>query len=248
MRKTETRKLTNALSDKATIQSLPHFTLLPRYFEVVYYLSGSGVSLLHFSIICNRLITFGEMRLMTKTNNIIMLIDDDEMCLDMGMEILKNKYTVYPVPSGDQALQILKKVIPDLILLDIEMPVMDGYEVIKKLKESNETKDIPVFFLTSHTDPGNELDGLAMGAIDYVTKPFSPLLLVQRIENHLLINSQKKELIQYNKSLQEMIEAKNKDIEKLQNTINNTVSVINELKARMLVAHVEQIMKHLQPV
>jgi putative two-component system response regulator len=185
---------------------------------------------------------------MTGTNNIIMLIDDDEMCLDMGMEILKNNYTVYPVPSGEQALQILKKVIPDLILLDIEMPVMNGYEVIKKLKRGDETKDIPVIFLTSHTDPGNELDGLSMGAIDYVTKPFSPLLLVQRIENHLSITSQKKELIQYNKSLQEAVEEKTKEIKKLQDAIHNTVSEINGLKGELSNSHIERLLKHLQTV
>ena len=185
---------------------------------------------------------------MTRTNNIIMLIDDDQMCLDMGMEILKNKYTVYPVPSGEQALQILKKVIPDLILLDIEMPIMDGYEVIKKLKEGDETKEIPVVFLTSHTDPGNELDGLSMGAIDYVTKPFSPLLLVQRIENHLLIISQKKELIQYNKTLQEAVEEKTKEINRLQDAIRNTVSEINKLKNEIPSGHIESILKHLQTV
>jgi putative two-component system response regulator len=185
---------------------------------------------------------------MTKTSDIIMLIDDDQMCLDMGMEILKNKYTVYPVPSGEQALQILKKVIPDLILLDIEMPVMDGYEVIKKLKQENETKDIPVIFLTSHTDPGNELDALSMGAIDYITKPFSPLLLVQRIENHLSITSQKKELLQYNKNLHEMLEEKNKEINKLQSAINGAVSAINELKAEIPGSYIERILKHLKTV
>jgi len=185
---------------------------------------------------------------MTKTNNIIMLIDDDEMCLDMGMEILKNKYTVYPVPSGEQALQILKKVIPDLILLDIEMPVMNGYEVIKKLKREKETKDIPVIFLTSHTDPGNELDGLTMGAIDYITKPFSPLLLVQRIENHLLVISQIKELIRSSKTLQEKVEEKTKEIKKLQNAIQNTVSEINNLKDEIPSGHVERLLKHLQTV
>jgi len=185
---------------------------------------------------------------MTKTNNIIMLIDDDEMCLDMGMEILKNKYTLYPVPSGEQALQILKKVVPDLILLDIEMPVMNGYEVIKKLKQEKETKDIPVIFLTSHTDPGNELDGLTMGAIDYITKPFSPLLLVQRIENHLLIISQIKELIRSNKAFQVKVEEKTKEIKKLQNAIQNTVSEINNLRDEMSSDHVERLLKHLQTV
>ena len=183
---------------------------------------------------------------MTRANNIIMLIDDDEMCLDMGMEILKNKYTVYPVPSGEQALQILKKITPDLILLDIEMPVMNGYEVIKKLKREKETKDIPVIFLTSHTDPGNELDGLTMGAIDYITKPFSPLLLVQRIENHLQVISQIKELIQSNKDLQKKAEEKNKEIKKLQNAIQNTVSEINNLKDKIPSDNVERLLKYLQ--
>jgi len=185
---------------------------------------------------------------MAGKNNIIMLIDDDQMCLDMGMEILRNKYTVYPVPSGEQALQILTKVIPDLILLDIEMPVMDGYDVIKKLKQEKETKDIPVIFLTSHSDPGNELDGLTMGAIDYVTKPFSPLLLVQRIENHLLINSQKKELLEYNRTLQEMVEAKNKEIKKLQDAVQNTVSEVNSLKDKLPGDLVARLLKHLQAV
>jgi len=185
---------------------------------------------------------------MTGANNIIMLIDDDEMCLDMGTEILKNKYTVYPVPSGEQALQILKKVIPDLILLDIEMPVMDGYEVIKKLKETDDTKDIPVIFLTSHTDPGNELDGLSMGAIDYVTKPFSPLLLVQRIDNHLRIISQKKDLIEFNKTLQEVIVDKDNEIKKLKEAIGNTVSEINGLKSELSGSQVERLLKHLKSV
>ena len=183
---------------------------------------------------------------MTRTNNIIMLIDDDQMCLDMGSEILRNKYTVYPIPSGERALDILKKVTPDLILLDIEMPVMDGYEVIKKLKREKETKDIPVVFLTSHNDPGNELDALSMGAIDYITKPFSPLLLVQRIENHLSITSQKKELIQSNKALQETVEEKTREIKKLRNAIQKTVSEINKLKDEIPADHVERLLKHLQ--
>jgi putative two-component system response regulator len=185
---------------------------------------------------------------MTRAKNIIMLVDDDQMCLDMGTEILKNKYTVYPIPSGEQALQILKKVVPDLILLDIEMPVMDGYEVINKLKQEKETKDIPVMFLTSHTDPGNELDGLSMGAIDYITKPFSPLLLVQRIDNHLSIISQRKELLQYNESLLDTIEEKTKEIKELQNAIKNTISEINQLRPEMSDIHVARILKPLQAV
>jgi len=183
---------------------------------------------------------------MTGERQIIMLIDDDEICLAMGREILENKYTLYPVSSGEQAFVILKKITPDLILLDIEMPGMDGYVVIKHLKQNPETKEIPVIFLTSRTDPGNELDGLSMGAIDYITKPFSPLLLLQRVENHLLINSQKKELTRYNLSLQNMVEEKTNEIKKLQNAILNIFSEVVEFRDEMSSGHIGRILKYMQ--
>ena len=183
---------------------------------------------------------------MSAERHVVMLVDDDEICLAMGREILESKYTVYPVSSGEQAFMILKKVIPDLMLLDIEMPGMDGYAVIKRLKQEPETKEIPVIFLTSRTDPGNELDGLSMGAIDYITKPFSPLLLIQRIENHLLISSQKKELTRYNKSLQSMVEEQTEEINNLQNAILNTVSEVVEFRDDMSGGHVKRILEYLR--
>ncbi|MCL2128694.1 MAG: response regulator [Treponema sp.] len=183
---------------------------------------------------------------MSQERHVVMLVDDDEICLAMGREILESKYTVYPVSSGEQAFVILKKITPDLILLDIEMPGMDGYAVIKRLKQEKETKDVPIIFLTSHTDPGNELDGLSMGAIDYITKPFSPLLLVQRIENHLLISSQKKELSKYNKNLQVMVEEQTQEIKNLQNAILNTVSEVVEFRDEMSSGHIERIHKYMQ--
>jgi len=148
-----------------------------------------------------------------------MLIDDDEVCLAMGREILEARYTLYPVPSGEQAFQILQKITPDLILLDIEMPGMDGYEVLRKLKHENSTKEIPVIFLTSSSGPGNELDALRLGAIDFIAKPFSPILLVQRIENHLLMRSQGKELA-------------NSKAKKLQKAILNTFCELAEFRGK----------------
>ncbi|MCL2139266.1 MAG: response regulator [Treponema sp.] len=183
---------------------------------------------------------------MDTQRNKIMLIDDDEIYLDMGRQILENKYSVYPVPSGEQAFSILKKIIPDLILLDIEMPDIDGYEVIKRLKQDPATKEIPVIFLTSRTDPGNELEGLSLGAIDYLTKPFSPLLLMKRIENHLLISFQKKELTRYNENLQIIVQEQTKEIKKLQNAIFNTVSEIVEFRDEMSGGHIERIVKYIK--
>ena len=175
-----------------------------------------------------------------------MLIDDDEVCLAVGRKILENKYTVHTVTSGEQAFAILKNVIPDLILLDIDLPVMDGYAVIKHLKQENAAGDIPVIFVTAYNDTRNELDGLSLGAIDYITKPFAPSLLIQRIENHLLINTQKKELLRFNQRLRHMVEDQTKEIKKLQNAILNTVSGLVELRDKMSGGHIERIQKYIQ--
>jgi len=174
---------------------------------------------------------------------IVMLIDDDEISLAMGREILENKFTLYPVPSGEQAFRILKKVTPDLILLDIEMPEMDGYAVLKELKQDDATKDIPVIFLTSRTNPGDEYNGLNMGAIDFVTKPFSPLLLTKRIENHLLLCSQKKALARYNRKI---VEEQTRKIKNLQNAMLNTLSVIVEFRDKTMDGHTERVTRYLE--
>ncbi|MCL2271117.1 MAG: response regulator [Treponema sp.] len=158
-----------------------------------------------------------------------MLIDDDEVYLSMGREILEDKYTVYPVESGRQAFVILEKIVPDIILLDINMPDMDGYEVIKRLKTDDVTKNIPVIFLTAHPEPGYEYDGLQLGAVDYVIKPFAPLLLIQRIENQLLISSQSKRLLHINENLENLVEEQTKEIKKLKEAVYYTVSELEEI-------------------
>jgi len=183
---------------------------------------------------------------MNSERSIVMLIDDDEVCLAVGREILESSYTLYPVQSGEQAFQILKKVTPDLILLDIEMPDMDGYAVLKKLKQEDATKDIPVIFITSRSNPGDELDGLCLGAIDFITKPFSPLLLVQRIKNHLLICSQRKKLTAYNNNLQKMVREQTEEIKKLQNAILHTLSGVVEFRDKTSGGHTARAIRYLQ--
>ncbi|MDR0474497.1 MAG: response regulator [Treponema sp.] len=126
---------------------------------------------------------------MTNGKSVIMLVDDNMANLTIGKNILKDQFTVYPITSGEKLFEIMEKIKPDLILLDINMPGMDGYEVIKKLKASPYMQNIPVIFLTSRDDPGNELEGLSLGAIDYISKPFSPALLIQRIKNYLMLAS-----------------------------------------------------------
>jgi putative two-component system response regulator len=167
---------------------------------------------------------------MAKERQIIMLVDDNAASLTMGKNILKEKYDVYPVGSGEKLLELLEKITPDLILLDIAMPEMDGYEVIRRLKASRKTEDIPVIFLTSRDDPGNELEGLSLGAIDYISKPFSPALLIQRIENHLLLNFREKEMEKYNQQLQEMAQKSSGEDSELIITILGVLADILEFR------------------
>jgi putative two-component system response regulator len=183
---------------------------------------------------------------MEDKRQIIMLVDDNINNLDLGKEILKAKYTVFPIPSGEKFFEILKKVTPDLILLDIEMPKMDGYEVLNKLKSMQSTCDIPVIFVTAKSDPGSELTGLNLGAIDYISKPFSPPLLLRRIETHLLMNSQKRTLKSYNENLKQMVQAQIEVITELQNAILSSVAEMVEFRDSVTFGHIVRTQKYLR--
>jgi CheY-like chemotaxis protein/nitrogen-specific signal transduction histidine kinase len=123
----------------------------------------------------------------------IIVVDDMPENLSALKNILKDIYIVYPCPSAAKMFELLEHVFPDLILLDVIMPEMDGYEALKKLK-SSQYSEIPVIFLTSVHDPQSEIKGLELGAIDYIRKPFVTPLLLQRIKTHLLIAEQKAEI------------------------------------------------------
>jgi putative two-component system response regulator len=176
----------------------------------------------------------------------IMLVDDNMANLAIGKAMLKEAYEVFAIPSAEKLFKILEHVAPDLILLDILMPEMDGYETIRRLKADVVTAEIPVIFLTSQNDEGSELEGLGLGAIDYVTKPFSAPLLLKRIENHLLIASQKKELMHYNDKLQEMVRQKTEQIIELQSAIISTVADLVEFRDNMTGGHVMRTTTYLK--
>jgi len=122
----------------------------------------------------------------------ILAVDDNSAYLTICKKILKKFYDVYTVLSAEQMFDLLKQIKPDLILLDVLMPVMNGYEAAKKLKSIEEYKEIPVIFLTGIHDVQNEIEGFNIGAADYIHKPFNNSLLLQRIKTHLtLIDNQK---------------------------------------------------------
>jgi len=127
----------------------------------------------------------------------ILIVDDEKMNLKVLAELLKDEYAPVFAESGNKALQhAFGDFPPDLILLDVMMPGMGGYEVIRHLKNNDKTNNIPVIFVTALNSIEDEEQGFKLGAVDYITKPFSPPIVKMRIRNHLRIVHQYKLLDQ----------------------------------------------------
>ncbi len=116
----------------------------------------------------------------------ILVVDDESFYLDVLVELLKERYRVTVAKSGEQALKrAMGTPSQDLILLDVMMPEMDGYEVCRRLKMNRRTVDIPVIFLTVKGEVEDEIKGFEVGAVDYITKPMSPPIVLSRVKTHL---------------------------------------------------------------
>ena len=142
---------------------------------------------------------------MDSTRYKIVLVDDNLATLNQAKNLLQDSYKVYTIKSPHTLFENLKNDIPDLILLDVEMPEMNGFEVIKKLKADVRYKNIPVIFLTAKNDEESERIGFSLGAVDYIFKPISGPLLLKRISNQLLYTSVQAAVEDYSSSLDSMI-------------------------------------------
>lgn len=133
--------------------------------------------------------------------NAVLIVDDDTALLKMGEELLSDEYEVSIAKSGEQALKLLSSgFMPDIVLLDINMPGMDGYQTLERMHDIEDMLDIPVVFLTGVADNAAEVRGLSMGAVDYVTKPFVREILLARIKVHLEGGQRRKQLRQQKKT------------------------------------------------
>ena len=146
-----------------------------------------------------------------KYENKILLVDDDTKNLQVAMSILKD-YNVIYAQSGDKALELLEKNQFDLILLDVVMPIMDGYYVCSKIKANDKTKKIPIIFLTVKDDEKDIVKGFDLGAVDYITKPFYSEVLLKRVEVHLKLASAMNEIEQINSNLNEIVNSQIKEL------------------------------------
>jgi len=156
----------------------------------------------------------------------IFLVDDSDTNLSVAEDALENHYNIMTMPSAIKMFALLEKVTPDLILLDIEMPEMDGFEAVKLLKSNDSYAGIPVMFLTGRTDPAVESLGFELGAIDFITKPFSAPVLLNRIKTHLDID--------------EIIHERTEHLRRLQNGIVFVLADMVENRDKVTGGHIER--------
>lgn len=152
--------------------------------------------------------------------SIILIVDDNQTNLDVLFELLKNYgFKVLVAQDGESAIEQIQYIHPDLILLDIMMPGIDGFETCRRLKADPPTQDIPIIFMSALSDTVDKVKGFQTGAVDYITKPFQHEEVLSRIDTHLTIRSlQKKleekntELAQLNQNLERLVEQKSKQL------------------------------------
>ncbi len=145
----------------------------------------------------------------------ILIVDDTPENIDVLRGLIKREYKIKVALNGGDALKIVESGnLPDIILLDIMMPEIDGYEVCRRLKENDKTKDIPVIFITAKGEDEDEKLGLDIGAVDYITKPFNPAIVLARVKTHLSLAFAIKKLEEQNKELIEAAKLR-EDVERI---------------------------------
>ena len=169
----------------------------------------------------------------------ILIVDDAPENIDILVALLQEEYTTKVAINGEKALEICRSSPPDLILLDIMMPGMDGYEVCRRLKANEETRDIPVIFISALHEKINEERGITLGALDYITKPFSPSIVKARVHNHL-------ELKHHQDHLGELIRERTAELELTQEATIESMAVLAEYRDPETGGHIRRTQNYVK--
>lgn len=158
----------------------------------------------------------------------ILIIDDERLFLNIIVDLLKDDFETYTAINGKEALQHIENDnLPDLIILDIILPDMDGYEVCKKFKENKKTQNIPIIFLTIKTDVDHETKGFEAGAVDYITKPISPPILKARVKTQIALMQAHKKLANHAHELEKTVHERTLE---LRNEIDERKTIESQLR------------------
>jgi putative two-component system response regulator len=176
----------------------------------------------------------------------VFVVDDNETNLTMAEELLSEHYRVISLPSAAKLFRALKKIKPDLILLDVAMPEVSGFEVIKRLKANEAYTGIPVIFLTALNDSYNEALGIDLGAVDFITKPYSKSVLLNRIKNHLNIDELIRERTTQLSRNMEQLTKRTEQLIQLKNGIVFTLADVIESRDSSTGGHIERTEEYIK--
>ena len=177
---------------------------------------------------------------MNNEKPVILVVDDVPDNLTLATALLKNLYKVKVATNGEAALAIAKKAPPDLILLDVMMPGMNGYETCAKMKADETLRQIPVIFLTAMSEVEDEEKGFALGAVDFIVKPLKPSVLLARVKTHLTLKYVQKCLEERNVYLEAEVTRRIQEINQLQEVAINAMASLAETRDRETGAHIQR--------
>lgn len=161
----------------------------------------------------------------------LLLVDDTPDNLTILSEILEPHYRVRAASSGERALQIVQhSPTPDLVLLDVMMPDMDGHQVFARLRESNKTRHVPVIFVSAMNADEDEIKGLEEGAVDYITKPFHPSIVLARVRTHLELKNVRDQISQHNAALEIEVQSRIEEIQRVQDVTIHALARLAETR------------------
>jgi len=177
---------------------------------------------------------------------LILVVDDTPINLTLMSELLQDLYRVKVANSGERALKIAAATPPDLILLDIMMPDIDGYEVSRQLKSDPRTQHIPVIFLTARSSVEDEQLGFELGAVDYIVKPISPPIVLARVKTHLTLKAAADFLRDKNEFLEREVEQRTAEITAIQNATIRVVTSLAETRDQETGHHIRRTQSYVQ--
>jgi putative two-component system response regulator len=167
----------------------------------------------------------------SETREVVLVIDDTAENLALISEVLRGEFKVKVAPGGARGLQLAQaSTPPDLVLLDIMMPEMDGYEVLRQLRADPRTRDIPVIFLTAMSSVEEERRGLELGAVDYSTKPISPPLVQSRVRNHLQLKAARDFLKYKSEFLEREVQRRTREVTMIQEVTIRALASLAETR------------------
>lgn len=179
-------------------------------------------------------------------NETILVVDDNPENRAVLIGLLKPHYRILVAVNGTQALEICQRSQPELVLLDVMMPELDGYEVCRRLKEHPELAEIPVIFLTAKSQIEDEEMGFSVGAVDYIMKPISPPILLSRVRTHIRLRQARAALARQNEVLEQRVKARTHELEVLQDAIIVAMASLAETRDNETGNHIRRTQHYIR--